>query len=87
MNFQQLTQLRAAETNGDMHQDLVNYLGQLVQKLQANLSDQGFVIPQQPTANITQLTGAQSVGNLLYDNTTHELKVNINGTWKVVQVV
>lgn len=87
MNFQNLTAIKVAEKDGNMHQDLFNYLGQLVQQLQTNLSDEGYVMPQQPTANIAQLTGAQSVGAVLYDSDTNELKVNINGTWKVVQVV
>lgn len=86
MNFQNLTLIKAADKDGLMHQDLINYLGQLVQQLQANLSDQGYVVPHQTTANIAQLTGAQSIGALLYDKDTHELKININGTWKVVQV-
>lgn len=86
MNFQNLTAIKSAEKDGSMHQDLFNYLGQLVQQLQANLSDQGYVMPQQTTANIAQLTGTQSIGAMLYDSDTNELKININGTWKVVQV-
>lgn len=87
MNFQNLTMLKVANQNGDIHQDLFNYLGQLVQQLQANLSDEGYVLPKQPTANITALTSAQSVGAMLYDSDANELKVNINGAWKTVQVV
>lgn len=84
MNFQNLTAIKSAEKNGDMHQDLVNYLGQLVQQLQANLSDQGYKVPQQDSATISVLNTAQSVGALLYDSETHELKVNINGTFKTI---
>jgi hypothetical protein len=87
MNFQNLTTIKAAEKDGSMHQELINYLGQLVQQLQTNLSDEGYVMPQQTTANIAKLIGAQSVGAFLYDSDTNEFKVNINGTWKVVQFV
>lgn len=87
MNFQNLTMIKAADKDGNMHQDAVNYFGQLIQVLQQNLSDQGYVLPKQPTDNINQLTGEQSVGAFVYDKDTHEVKVNINGTWKVVQVV
>lgn len=86
MKLQQLMQIKAADKDGNMHQDLVNYLGQLVQILQTNLSDQGYKVPQQPTATITALNTPQSTGALLYDNETHELKININGTFKTVQV-
>ncbi len=87
MNIQGLTKLKAAMPDGTIHPDLHNALSMIIQQLQRNLSDEGYKVPQQPTANITQLNTAQSVGALLYDSDTDELKVNINGTFKVVQVV
>jgi hypothetical protein len=86
MKFQNLTTIKAADKDGNMHQDLVNYLGQLVQQLQANLSDQGYLLPQQTSANIATLNTPQSTGAFVYDKETHEVKVNINGTFKTVQV-
>ena len=70
-------------------------LQQLITELQFNLSDEGYQVPQQPTATITTLqtqfnassTPSAYFGNLLYDSDTNELKVNINGTFRVVQVV
>ncbi len=53
----------------------------LVMALQTNLKPEGFVIPQQSATNITLLTAAQSIANILYDSTNHEFKGNINGTW------
>lgn len=87
MNIQSLTSIKAADKDGNMHQDLVNYLGQLVQQIQANFSDQGYIVPQQPTDNITALNKPELIGALLYDKDTNELKVNINGTFKTVPVV
>lgn len=68
---------------------------QLITALQTNVSNQGYQVPQQPTTTITDLqtqfaaAADPSVyyGDLLYDSTTDELKVNIAGTFKVVQVV
>lgn len=65
------------------------------QTLQKNLSDEGFLIPQQDTATITDLqtqfnaspTPTAYFGDLLYDSSTDEFKVNIAGTFRVVQVV
>ncbi len=62
-------------------------LASLFTVLQSNLSDEGIFVPQQSTTNIAVLNNALSTGALVYDSTTHELKVNINGTFKVVQVV
>lgn len=62
-------------------------LQQLFQALQGNLSNEGYKLPQQPTTIITTLNTAASTGNLLYDSTTDEAKVNIAGTFKVIQVV
>lgn len=87
MNIPNLSQIKVVDEKGNMHEDLHNFLSQIVIALQQNLSNEGFKIPQQPTTNITQLNTAKSIGAVLYDNATHELKVNINGTFKVVQVI
>lgn len=68
---------------------------QLITALQTNVSDQGFQIPKLTTTQINALltqfnaSADPSVyfGDLLYDSTTDQLKVNIAGTFKVVQVV
>lgn len=62
-------------------------LQQLISELQKNLSNEGYIVPQQPTATITMLNTTASTGALLYDSDTDELKVNIAGTFRVVQVV
>lgn len=53
-------------------------------ELSTNLNQYGYIVPQQPTSMLTQVN---KVGNLVYDQTTNQLKVNINGTYRVVQVV
>jgi hypothetical protein len=70
-------------------------LQQLITELQDNLSDEGYFVPQQTTITINNLqtqfnlsaNPSQYFGDLLYDSTTDELKVNIAGTFRVVTVV
>jgi hypothetical protein len=59
-------------------------LSQLFSHLQNNLSQEGIKVPQQTTANIGILDNINSLGALIYDKDTNELKVNINGTFKVI---
>jgi hypothetical protein len=73
--------------SGNLHPAWRGYFDQLTMLLQQNLSNEGYKIPQQTTANVTALNTAKSTGALLYDSDTDELKVNINGTFKTVQVV
>lgn len=65
----------------------LGWFSQLTTVLQNILSDEGLLVPQQPTTNITILDNTKSIGRLVYDSTTNQLKININGTFKVVQVV
>lgn len=59
---------------------------QVTSIIQNNLSPQGFILPQQPTTTITKLNTAASKGAIIYDETTNEAKININGTFKVINV-
>lgn len=73
-----------------MHAVWHDFFSQLTTTLQQVLSQEGFVVPQQPTTTINSLTDDKSVGAFLYDNTTNEMKVNLNvggntPTWKVIQ--
>lgn len=71
--------------NGELHPSIDGYFDQLTVSMQTNLSDEGFRVPNQPTTNISQLVTNIPSGNLVYDATTNELKVLINGTYKVIQ--
>jgi hypothetical protein len=79
--------MKIADKDGYSTQDHHNFMTLLTQVLQSILSNEGIKTPQQTTENIGLLNTAQSIGALLYDADTHELKVNINGTFKTVQVV
>jgi hypothetical protein len=71
--------------NGELHPEWDQFFDGIITTLQQNLSSEGVVIPPQTTANITALNTQKSIGALLYDQETKELKVNIDGTFKVVQ--
>lgn len=74
--------------NGIMTTTWANIINQLITELQINLSNEGYVLPGLTTTQINDLTDVnKSKGAMVYDETTNEFKVNINGTWKVVQVV
>ena len=87
MNIPNYLTDKLVDENGELTTPWARTISQLLVELEHNLSDEGYVLPQQPTANIAQLTQPQSVGAMIYDSDTDEFKVNIAGTWKVVQVV
>lgn len=88
MNLPNFINTKLVDENGYLTPEWSNILTQLITELQLNLSNEGYRLPQLKTAQITQLTAPdKSLGNMVYDLTTNEMKVNINGVWKIVQVV
>ena len=87
MNIPNFENIQAIDKNGHWTEQWQLLMQQLFSELQNNLSKEGYKLPQQTTDNINILDNANSTGALIYDNTTHEFKVNINGEFKVVQVV
>lgn len=80
-------QMKISDKDGMPTDEFRRFMEELTQTLQNFVSNEGIKTPEQTTANITALNTQQSKGALLYNNETHELKVNINGTFKTVQVV
>ena len=76
-----------ADKDGNLTEPWKHTLSQLFNELQTQMSDESHVAPSQPTSNITLLNDSKYEGGLLYDTDTKELKVNIDGTFKVVQTV
>jgi hypothetical protein len=72
------------EDGKNLHQDWHLFFSQLVGALQKVLSNEGTLLPQQTTDNINLLTANKSIGALIYDSTTDEAKVNLNGAWKTI---
>jgi hypothetical protein len=86
MNIPLFTETPLITKGGILTDTWRNIFIQLLAELNANASDEGLIPPSQSTANIA-LLDTSKVGALVYDSDTNELKVNINGTFKVVQVV
>jgi hypothetical protein len=63
------------------------FFGQLIQQMQSNLSNEGFVIPQQKTDDITTISVNVPNGTQIYNLQTHEPLVKVNGVMKVIQTV
>lgn len=59
---------------------------QLNQAMQSDLSDNGWQLPNQTTANINTIAPVMKNGTMWYDTDTNEFKVLINGVVKVVTV-
>lgn len=87
MNIPNFENVQFVDSNGYLTPEWQLILQNLFQELQKNLSDEGYILPEQPTSKITQLNTADSTGALLYDSDTDEAKVNIAGTFRVIQVV
>lgn len=78
---------KLVDDDGNMTPEWELFFSQLINVLQSNLSNEGYVLPMQSTTDIAKLSDVdKSKGALIYDLTTDEFKVNINGTWKVVTV-
>lgn len=84
MNIPNFQNIRMVDSKGYLTAEWQQLMQQLFTQLQANLSDEGYKLPQQSTSTIVSLNTAASKGALLYDSTTNEFKVNINGTFKIV---
>lgn len=87
MNIQNLLHEKPIGEDGHWHPAWKLLLGNLITQLQQNLSNEGFIIPQQTTDNINILNNNKSTGALIYDSTTHELKINLNGMFKTIQTM
>lgn len=63
------------------------YQDELNQALQGALSDNGWGLPNQTTANIAEIAPSKPKGVMWYDTDTNEFKVTINGVIHIVQTV
>lgn len=75
------------EFTGNLSSGFFLIFQQLISVLQKNLSDEGYLLPKQETSIINQLNTTKSTGALIYDLDTNQAKVNINGTFKIIQVI
>lgn len=87
--------IRIVDRNGYLTPEWQLILQQLFSALQTNVSEEGFVIPKKSTVDIAKIASqfattqnpADYFGDLLYDSTTDQLKVNLAGTFHVIVTV
>jgi hypothetical protein len=60
-------------------------LANLFNELMKSFSQEGLVMPSQTADNIAMLSNSSS-GTFVYDKTNKQVKVNIDGVWKTVNV-
>ncbi len=77
--------MKVVDENGYFTPEWQNLINQLITQLQLNLGNEGYVLPQLSTTQISELTDVnKSKGALVYDNVTNQVKANLNGTWTVL---
>ncbi len=84
MNIPNFDISRIAMPDGSLSPEAKLLFTQLFQELQGNASQEGLIPPGQPTETITSLNTPNLNGAFLYDTDTHQMKVNLNGTFHVV---
>jgi hypothetical protein len=85
MNVPNYVNETVVDENGHFTPSWQLFFDQLINQLNTNLSDEGTVIPSQDSAAIGKLTDSQN-GTLVYDETSDNLMVNIDGVFKTVTV-
>jgi len=77
------------DKNGYPTPEFKSWHDQIILTLQQNAGTEGLVPASLPSTDISTIQAGTTKqnGTLIYDQTTDELKANIGGTFKVVQVV
>lgn len=72
--------LKISDENGFITPAWRSILQSLLEGLQANVSDEGLVVPSQSSANISLLNRSPN-GALVFDTDTNLANIQINGSW------
>ncbi len=71
------------DKDGRLTAEWALFLDKLISALQNTINQEGLAIPPQTAANIALLTGAASLGSILYDSTDNSFRGNLGaGVWK-----
>jgi hypothetical protein len=84
MNIPNLENEQFVDKDGHLTATQQNMLSTLVTQLQSNLQE-GINVPMYSSDDIEKLDATKSTSKLIYDQTSHELKININGVFKTIQ--
>lgn len=87
MNIPNLYTGTQVNEDGMLSAEAHQQFDQLFSELQNNLSNEGFMIPQQDTDTITSLNHDKSKSALLYNQNHNEFNGNVNGTFKTIPTV
>lgn len=86
MNVPNFVYERVVDEKGFLTSAWQKWFNQLINELNQNFGQEGVVMPSQSTANIALLTNALK-GTMVYDSTTNNPKVNVNGTFKTIVTI
>lgn len=75
---------KTGENQYFIHPEVMGVFRQLFIEMQQNLSNEGFSIPQQNTANIAIIGAnpAPPIGRIIYNSEAHSFVGNVNGVFK-----
>lgn len=79
-----------SDKEGNLTSEWKQLLTELITQLQLNVSDEGFIIPRQSSANITSISTSKSVGAIVYDSDTNQFKACVSsggtGVFKTINL-
>lgn len=85
MNIQNLhSGMQIVDKDGKPTSEFLLFFSSFINQLQTNLSNEGYKLPKQSTAIITQLNTVKSEANLIYDNQLKKGFLNENGVFKEI---
>ena len=85
--------VQLTDENGRATADSEIFFGTLNREMQANVSNDGFVIPSRTTSEIDQILldanpeSQKPNGTMLYDSDTDELKIKSAGVVRIIQFI
>ena len=76
---------KVIDEDGYFTEEWAQLFQQLLTQLQNNYNDEGLIVPNQTSVNVSYLTDAnKSNGALLQNSDTGNLLFNINGIWNIL---
>lgn len=95
MNIPNFSNSKPVDKDGNWTSEWALIMQQLISALQSNLSDEGFMLPQQNEGNIEKLHDQYTAssnpsiyyGNILYDSDNNLPKINVMGSFVTIQTI
>lgn len=75
---------RVVDKDGMLTEVWASFFSNLITQMTINLSDEGYVLPAQSTANIAILDVPQNQSRILWNTDTEKAMVNNDGTFKEI---